>query len=256
MKLDRMEDIAGCRIVVDDQEKVYAVREKIVSGRTRNILRRERDYIQYPKGSGYRGLHLVYRYNGQKTAYSKHSVELQIRSKIQHSWATAVEVVGTFTGQALKASQGADDWLNFFKLTSIAFEELEEHKVFDRAYEKNRVALTQSIEDLGVVPRLRAFAVSTERLGERTTHKSDYFLLKLDVKASKIQVLKFPIGRLQSATDLYSELEKEFENDSNKDVVLVSASSVKGLKTAYPNYFADTSAFSKYLEQVCPGRLI
>ncbi|MCG8368831.1 MAG: RelA/SpoT domain-containing protein [Pseudanabaenales cyanobacterium] len=250
MKLDRMEDIAGCRIVVADQAKVYLVRDKIVNGRTRNILRRERNYIQHPKDSGYRGLHLVYRYNGQKTTYSKHYVELQIRSKIQHSWATAVEVVGTFTGQALKASQGTDDWLNFFRLASIAFEELEERKISDQDYEQNRVALIQAVKDLGVLPRLKAFAVSTELLEERTENKSDYFLLKLDVKASNIQVRKFPVSELQSATELYSDLEKQFENDSDKDVVLVSASSVNGLKKAYPNYFADTSDFAKYLKQV------
>jgi ppGpp synthetase/RelA/SpoT-type nucleotidyltranferase len=125
MKLDRMEDIGGCRVVVSTKAKVYEVRDAIVDGRTRNILRRQRDYIKEPKKSGYRGIHLVYRYNGAKRQYSAHSVELQIRSKVQHSWATAVEVVGTFTRQGLKASQGHDAWLNFFKLACIAFEDIE-----------------------------------------------------------------------------------------------------------------------------------
>ena len=73
MKLDRIEDIGGCRIVVNNLQQVYHVRDAIVNGRTRNILRRERDYIKQPKDSGYRGIHLVYRYNGSKTQFSTHS---------------------------------------------------------------------------------------------------------------------------------------------------------------------------------------
>jgi Region found in RelA / SpoT proteins len=250
MKLDRVEDIAGCRIVVDNLSNVYATRDKIVNGRTRNILKRERDYIKNPKDSGYRGLHLVYRYNGKKSQFSGHSVELQIRSKVQHSWATAVEVVGTFTGQALKASQGADTWLQFFRLASIAFEDIETRKLSDNAQTENRYALLQAINDLGVLPRLRAFAVSTGRLGQRTENRSDYFLLILDIEQSSIKISRFQIDKLQEATGQYASLEKEFKDQSNKDVVLVSASSVHGLRKAYPNYFADTGDFVKNIEKV------
>jgi len=59
MKLDRMEDIGGCRIVVLNRKQVYQVRDAIVGGSTRNTLRRERDYIKQPKDSGYRSIHLV-----------------------------------------------------------------------------------------------------------------------------------------------------------------------------------------------------
>lgn len=84
MKLDRMEDIGGCRIVVSNIRQVYEVRDAIVDGRTRNTLRRQRDYIKEPKESGYRGIHVVYRYNGQKK--SIHiillSFKLEVRSSI------------------------------------------------------------------------------------------------------------------------------------------------------------------------------
>jgi hypothetical protein len=41
-----------------------------------------------------------------------------LRSRFQHAWAIAVEVVGAFTKQALKASRGEEDWLRFFLLIS------------------------------------------------------------------------------------------------------------------------------------------
>jgi ppGpp synthetase/RelA/SpoT-type nucleotidyltranferase len=250
MKLDRMEDIGGCRIVVSNKKQVYDVRDAIVNGRTRNTLRRERNYIKTSKDSGYRGIHLVYRYNGQKTQYSTHSIELQIRSKVQHSWATAVEVVGTFTGQGLKASQGQDSWLKFFKLASIAFEDIENKSLAKNAKSSQRLELIERIEELGVLPRLRAFAVSTRHLGGDKKNKNDYFLLILEVDKSNIRIMRFQKENIESATKKYAELEKEYRDNLHKDVVLVSAESVHGLKKAYPNYFADTTEFSKNIERI------
>ncbi len=250
MKLDRMEDIGGCRIVVSSMSRVYQVRDAIVDGRTRNVLRRQRDYIKEPKDSGYRGIHLVYRYNGRKSQYSAHSVELQIRSKVQHSWATAVEVVGTFTGQALKASEGQEDWLTFFKLASSAFEDIENKNIQRGAGSPERLKLIRYIDRLGVLPRLRAFAVSTRHLGKDKKNRGDYFLLILEIDKSNIQVRRFSPEHIDAATNSYAELETRFRDNPDKDVVLVSAESVHGLKKAYPNYFADTTEFSKNVQKL------
>ncbi|WP_305461543.1 RelA/SpoT domain-containing protein [Photobacterium leiognathi] len=71
--------------------------------------------MEEPKESGYRSYHLVYGYQNKK--YEKLNglqIEMQIRTAVQHSWATAVEVVGAFTAQSLKSSQGNEKWLDFF----------------------------------------------------------------------------------------------------------------------------------------------
>jgi len=250
MKLDRIEDIAGCRIVVANKKDVYAVRDEIISGRTRNTLHRERDYIKTPKISGYRGIHLIYQYNGAKTQYSKHKVELQIRSKVQHSWATAVEVVGAFTGQALKASQGHEAWLNFFKSASIAFADIEGRKLAKNTTTPERKELIKYIDRLNVFVRLRAFTVSTRHLSQDSSNKNDYFLLILEIDKSNIQVRRFPAHSLDSASKEYARCETEFKDNDKKDVVLVAASSIHNLKKAYPNYFADTTEFTKNLERI------
>lgn len=250
MKLDRMEDVAGCRIVLSNKTQVYELRNNLIEGRTRNILRRERDYIKSPKSSGYRGIHLIYQYNGAKSAYSAHCVELQIRSKVQHSWATAVEVVGTFTGQALKASVGQEQWLKFFQLASIAFEDIENKKLAKNASSEERLELIKYIARLNVLPKLRAFAVSTKHLGSDKKNKADYFLLRLEIDKSNIQIKRFSSSDLDKATEQYAILEQEFKESKTSDVVLVAAESVHGLKKAYPNYFADTSDFAKNLSRI------
>jgi hypothetical protein len=254
MKLDRMEDIGGCRIVVGNQKQVYEVRDALTSGRTRNTLRRERDYIRYPKESGYRGIHLVYRYNGSKSQFHTHSVELQIRSKAQHAWATAVEVVGTFTDQSLKAGQGKESWLNFFRLASIAFQDIENRKLARNASTQERKELIKYIDELDVPSKLRAFAVSTRNLSKDKKNKDDYFILMLEVDKSQIEVMRFASHDLEAVTKQYEELEKEHRENSSKDVVLVSSESLHSLKKAYPNYFADTAEFSKNIEKVIDAK--
>ena len=52
MSLSRMEDIAGCRAVVDSIDDVIRVYEALKKSRTKNILFRDRDDISNPKESG------------------------------------------------------------------------------------------------------------------------------------------------------------------------------------------------------------
>jgi len=250
MKLDRMEDIGGCRIIVSNKYQVYEVKNAIVDGKTRNTLRRQRDYIKEPKESGYRGIHLIYRYNGRKTKFCKHSVELQIRSKVQHSWATAVEVVGTFTGQSLKASEGEDEWLKFFNLASIAFSDIENKNLAKNYNTDERIELLKYIDKLKVIPKLRAFAVSTKHLSSLKRSSVTLYLLTLKIDESNIQIMRYSSEHYEKANEQYAALEKEYKDNKNRDVVLVSAESIHGLKKAYPNYFADTSAFTKNIERI------
>lgn len=82
-----------------------------------------RDYVAHPATGGYRGLHLVYTYRSQgedDRNIDGLRIELQIRSKAQHVWATAVEIVGTFRGESLKSGEGDPEWLEFFRLAGEA----------------------------------------------------------------------------------------------------------------------------------------
>jgi ppGpp synthetase/RelA/SpoT-type nucleotidyltranferase len=58
MELSRMQDIGGCRAIVATVRDVERLNALIQSGRTRNKLHREYNYIEKPKDTGYRGIHL------------------------------------------------------------------------------------------------------------------------------------------------------------------------------------------------------
>ena len=61
-----------------------------------------------------------------------------------------------------------------------------------------------------------------------------------------VNVKPFKSSNLETATKLYERIEQE----SDLNVVLVSASSFETLRLAYPNYFADISYFVKKLRTV------
>lgn len=85
---DKVEDIAGIRIMCQFVEDIYKVVE-IIRGRKDMDVYQEKDYISNVKPSGYRSYHMVVTYDvetldGTKKIY----VEIQIRTLGMNFWAT------------------------------------------------------------------------------------------------------------------------------------------------------------------------
>lgn len=96
MQLANMQDIGGCRAVLNSIDEVRRVQERL-SGNRRPL--RVSDYIAEPRPSGYRGVHVVVQYDGR-------SVEVQIRTQVMHEWAITVERLGGRLGEDLKSGYG------------------------------------------------------------------------------------------------------------------------------------------------------
>lgn len=102
-----MQDIGGCGAIVSSAEEAFRIASGFANSRIRHIPIHYKNYILEPRSSGYRGLHLVYSYNSDRNPrWQGLKTELQIRSRLQHQRATAVEIVGKFTGAELKSSLG------------------------------------------------------------------------------------------------------------------------------------------------------
>src|SRR5690606_40369694 len=64
-------------------------------------------------------LSLVFQANKkQDESYVGRRIELQVRTRLQHSWATAIEAVSLYRNQDLKHHHGDADWLRLFVLTA------------------------------------------------------------------------------------------------------------------------------------------
>jgi hypothetical protein len=246
MDLSRMQDLGGCRAVVATVDEIRGIEGEYRRSRAKHKLVRSDDYIWgNPKSSGYRGLHLVFSYVSDFTEkYNGLRIEVQIRSRLQHAWATAVETVGLFTQQALKASRGTEDWLRFFALMSSELARQEGTPIIpgtpdDRA--ETLRELRRKVVSLDVVKRLELFGATLNFVEERAGARDRFFLLELHVQAGILEVRNY--SNAVVANDSYSALERAAADDPSRDVVLVAVESISMLRRAYPNYFLDTTVF-------------
>ena len=261
MALWNMQDLGGCRFIVPTVAEVYANAEKYRNSRARHIYRENlsKDYIEFPKASGYRGIHEVYEFHSDKKEdlNGKFLIEVQIRTYLQHLWATAVETMGLFTKQAIKSGQGSDEVKRFFALVSSLFA-LEEDKPVVPNTSSDRSELVDEIKELnqknnylGMLKMIRVAVNFEDRLQAKQSRKKNnkgYCLLILNYQEKHLQVRFFSPSDIEYANTLYAKIESE-KAGSNIDAVLVRVSSFDELKSAYPNYFSDIGQFISKVEK-------
>jgi hypothetical protein len=255
MGLGRVQDIGGGRFVFEDMSSLLKAKECIANATFPDFTLDHElyDYIVRPKESGYRSVHFVYRYNKPDSDSDGMRVELQIRTKLQHDWATAVETAELISHSSLKASQGDQAWLDFFKLVSAIFARKENQPVNDsfkalteeeyctRYYEMNN--------KYRFVENLRAL-VGAVSLTEQKSFNAGYVLLMIDYEKKEVSSRYFKQGDTELANEQYADVERRIEwmeaNAFNKKygaVVLVAVSDVKELREAYPSYFLNAEEF-------------
>ena len=250
MKLDRMQDMGGCRAVLASQDKVLSLAGML----TKKAMKMEKDYYQKPKRSGYRSLHLSYKYKPTKEENMKYEglvVEVQLRTLIQHAWATAVEIVGLFNREMLKASKGDSKWLEFFARVSDEFAKLEGLPLTGLYGDDNIERVKALNDELKALDTLSLYRVTTDFIDKKNDDMSNigaYFLLM--VQDGEIRIIEYKKHQYQRAVDAYLAFEKQFGRDKNTDIVLIDAQPIKALKKAYPNYFADSHKFVQLVRRV------
>ncbi len=132
MGLGGLQDIGGTRFVIDNTESINKAYQLLNKHSFSSFeFEKSYNYIDNPKDSGYRGYHLVYKYHSSDESGGL-NIELQIRTKLQHDWAMAVETAELISKSALKASVGDKEWLAFFQLTSAIFAKMEKSVVNSR----------------------------------------------------------------------------------------------------------------------------
>jgi len=135
MKLSRMQDIGGCRAILQGHDEVHRVAARI----ERNwVIKHQKHYtLAAAAPSGYRALHIVVERDGRL-------IEIQLRTQRQHEWAEAIERTDKRLGMDLKSGRGPTDLLEYFRLAAdgLAIEDAGETAslVFMRDFERARDA--------------------------------------------------------------------------------------------------------------------
>ncbi len=254
MQLSRMQDLGGCRAIVDSIESV----NKLIThykklSKIKHKLANAKDYISSPKPSGYRGIHLVYRYYSDKnTTYNGLQIEIQIRTRLQHAWATAVETVGTFKAQSLKSSRGDADWLRFFQLMSSAIALIEKADLVPNTPKNEKkiiLELSALVKKLNVISALETYSLALKIARDsEVAGQNYYYLLKLEPSRGQLSIKGYAQKDLAKAENEYLNIEKSL--DPTQEAVLVSVESFTSLERAYPNYFLDTKQFIGLIKAV------
>lgn len=256
MGLGGMQDIGGLRVVVENVAELLRLQSLLRSNSIDGFeCRRMYDYVLDPKESGYRSIHFAYIYQSDDNVYNGLRIELQIRSRLQHLWATAVETAGLYTKTSLKSSQGENGWLDYFKIVSALFSYKEKLPVarglqgmdmYDLMVKCYNMDKSNQYSDI-----LKALNVSvheTETNGE--SDDSIYYLIYIDFELKTVSIKSFTKEEESLASVKYTKLEEDLQEGKNA-AVLVSVNKVKELRKAYPSYFLDTKEFTNNIDKIC-----
>ncbi|WP_214058526.1 RelA/SpoT domain-containing protein [Nocardioides aquaticus] len=249
MSVTTMHDLGGCRVVVETIAEVDELVGVLVDlPRSQNRVKRVYGYLRDdpgPRDSGYRGVHLVYEYGASKPKYHGLRIELQVRTQLQHAWATAVETMDLFSGSELKYGKGDPDVLRFFVLVSSLMAREEGTAPVPGAEgsaEEMAAELARLEADVGVLRRLRGYAAI---VGEHArTDRRNTLTLELRRREGRLTVTVFET--LAAAEARLTELEAL--DDDNLDAVLINIAKIGQLRDAYPNYYADTGRFTDFVK--------
>lgn len=258
MNLNQLQDLGGCRAILPSVADVRTVAAAIQSGR--HDLRKQDDYVTNPKPDGYRSHHLMlsYRGKGDATIHDGRRIEVQLRTRLQHSWATAVEAVGLFRGEDLKGGRGSPKWLRLFTLMSAEFAAAEgcpePNGVPSHVGRISEIkSLNEELEAAATLDNL-SHAVDWTETSFIYGSKPSHYLIIYENKTRRVRVVPkyFP----ENAVISYDNAEA-IDNKADGEtvnVVLVEVDKLDNLIEAYPNYFGDVQLFKNNLGRIVKGK--
>lgn len=267
MELSRIYDIWWARVIASSPKKFRKI--LLDMKKMPNFLKEDgslniKDYSN-PKKDGYRSIHFIWKF--WKTPETMRNIEVQLRTLPQHYWATALEIVDIFTKQKLKSDDGEKDWKRFFACVSKEIQIIETIHLFnsknpsslseyykkiklDKACMNNHIETKQLIKKLDIVEKFNWYRNSLKIATDIKGSKKGYVLIITDIFAKEVTVKYYEKENVKQAESDYIEHEKRFTLLSDKICVLVATSTLGDIQKAYPNYFADSIEFLKYVRVI------
>lgn len=258
-KLDSIHDIAGTRIIFEnifslnrfvdllENSNLGAFKEKV------SLDKDKYNYILRPKKDGYRSIHKVYIYSDEEKYLNKNNqyyklynkkIELQLRTKLQHIWATTLEVYDIINKSYLKLpdeNKIDTDEGKFFKLASKIFEGIENNDTIQ--IKENIINIFTDNGLKKIFYKLKEVQKINKQDLPKNINDNDTFLLITFLKENKTTFFYAEDKKLLNVA--YTRLE-----EVNDIIVLqVTSENLKELQKTYPNYFLDISEFIEIIEK-------
>lgn len=290
--LGAMDDIAGCRVIVNSVSEVYEVYNEILNLKEAGEIdiKKTKDYIKNPEKSGYRSLHVIIKQTlKQENIDRQYRIELQIRTKLQHYWSTAVEAMSEIDNVEYKdptlVSEGntrIQSCLQFFKVISKLFACCENNDDELKEELANSVRTNDKFKE--IIDDLKAARNSvTINMQKNSTQGGEgLYLLELSRETQELTIHSYTMDCVEKAITNYNSKENssisneankiqydtEIDSDSvNKDLtvekpdaqtsyitsinrVLIYAKNKDQLGDTYPNYSYNIEKFIEKVEEL------
>lgn len=267
MNLTSMQDIAGCRTIVGVEKDALKIAKTL---RKKKHIKLVNNYIDSPKIDGYRGIHLVGQYSTKE--FENLKVEFQVRTNIQHAWATAGEITELFSATPIKNLHGDAKWKHFYKLAADCFSVIDT-KYMNREITPSNFDTSQATQllrarhgselgpiakeikkrakELDVYNKFEFFRQSLQFSISKITNESEYCVIHATKLGTTTPLLRVHMcNDIKIARETNFEIEKNIVSDSSELVVMLTVGAMASLETAYPNYFADSGFFLQLLKTV------
>lgn len=245
-------------------------------------MSRRLNYISHPESSGYRSYHFLARISPSKKVGRNYRIELQVRTFLEHYWATALETFSEIIGVDLKDPNILDKvdgaqrsyvqrYLEVFVYIAqlFAINEKDDCSLKTVGLLDNDLDGVKVPSDLILVKQwlnhsetfhfVRDNLYKAARQVSSTSVKNDVqkgqlFLLEISKEEQIVNVTGF--SDMVHAINAYDQAERRSNNSNSvnspweraSDNVLVYANSRKDLELAYPNYRIDQRNFLHKLD--------
>jgi putative GTP pyrophosphokinase len=262
-----MGDIGGLRIILNDLDAVSTFQEAFCPKRRGHItLQDTKDYIQHPKANGYRSLHLQLQVVHNHDIFTALPIELQVRTKLQHAWATAVEVAGVIQNKHYKTGDWDANWEHFFQAASKVLAHKETHPkaqlptdLLQALRHANQLETqTTALDTLKNASKACKSLTSPPPSKAKKVKKHDgQVMLVLQKRESgnpteNVWIWEADWKTVPKKPSLFGpsfvSFERNYEKHKKGMVLTIYLDDMKHLKEAYPNYFLDTQVFVSTLE--------
>lgn len=243
VRLTQLQDIGGCRIIVEENRGVDDLLRFISNSIERTGFAkvvRHTDYRERGRDdTGYRAYHLILDVEGVQ-------IELQLRSRIQHYWSESIERTSVIYGKRLKEKEGDPVVIEYFKRFSDALFTIETDHGLSRDSEIELQAKRQlaeavisqasSLKSLGGHVNQDIVRTMAEREGQSRGLLNNWVLV-FDWNDGNF-VLWDVVGRnIDEAVAAYARYEAEFPEEEKYEVVMIGTSDISTVPQTHSHYF-------------------
>jgi ppGpp synthetase/RelA/SpoT-type nucleotidyltranferase len=255
VRLTQLQDIGGCRIIVEKNELVDQIisflKSKIESTEELKLVRIT-DYREKGRDiTGYRSVHLLLERSGKK-------LELQLRSRIQHYWAESIERTSVIYGRHLKESEGDERVISYFQKLSDAFFEIESGRTpsvrfrleIDVAKKEAEEIIRKHSLSKAIDSHVNEDIILTLTEKERrSTSPINNWIIVFDWSSGKFVSWDIVGKTPDEAIKAYVHYENQFPAEKHFEVVLIGSSHVATVRKTHSHYFG-IEDYEKILENL------